>query len=331
MRFNLNHSCFHQGPNTGSLVLMSQFALKGRHRLYVNEPSQRGYKQWVSSLPTELADEWNLAIDYSVELEAMEPASRVVTVCEETPASLAKDDLIINVESAERMVREPFRVFVENDDADRDFLLTFSNRHQAKKIAELERELLLSFEHCGGIGELKKKVRKYAEREALNSLNCSAVFDSDAPGPGMMSADAIAAQATCDTFELPAFMLKRRAIENYLMRSWLKGWASSLSGKRRREKLKLVDAFSKLSLEQRSHFHMKKGLKADQIRIQSKEFSLYDGVPAQDLTLLNDGFGDGLAASLYATDWVKDVQAVEDTDAWKEVNDMVNDILVLCR
>ena len=52
---------------------------------------------------------------------------------------------------------------------------------------------------------------------------------------------------------------------------------------------------------------------------------------ATDLGLLNDGFGDGLASSLYAADWIKDVQSVDDADAWKEVNGMVNDILVLCR
>jgi len=275
VRFNFNPSCFQQNPDTTSLILMSHFALKGRHRLYVNEPDNLDYEAWIGGLPQNLADEWNLAVDCSVELEALEPAPYVVTVCEQTPANVVKDDIIIGIKAAERMVREPFKVFVENDDADRDFLLTFSNREQATKITELEEQNLLSFVHCGGIGELKKKVRKYAVRGVLYSINSSAVFDSDAPGPGMISTDATAAQTTCNTFGLPAFMLKRRAIENYLMRGWLKAWASSLSGQRKREKLKMVDRFSKLSLEQRSHFHMKRGLKTDKAKIQDGSLLLY--------------------------------------------------------
>ena len=76
---------------------------------------------------------------------------------------------------------------------------------------------------------------------------------------------------------------------------------------------------------------MKKGLKADQAKIDDGTVTLYADVSSGDLGHLNDGFGSSLAADLYGKDWIQSVQTVEDADAWDEVNGMVNNILVLCR
>lgn len=307
---------------------MANMALKGRHRLYISDEGDQSYLEWFASLGTSLEEQWRLALDTSMDLEALEPAPFNVTVCEDADQSHDPNNLVLGIREAERLTREPFRVYVENDDADRNFLLTFSNQEQARKIAELEDENLLSFEHCGGISELRKKVRTYARARVTNFLNCTAVFDSDAASPAAISNDAALAEERCRRSGMQSFMLKRRAIENYLTRGWLNTWVNSQADEK---KVRIFDCFARMSLEQRSHFHMKKGLKADQAKIDDGTITLYAGITESDLDCLNDGFGPSLAADLYAKDWVQTVQSVDDAGAWEEVNGMVNKILVLCR
>jgi hypothetical protein len=326
--FEFNSSCFRGEIKTLSLLAMANMALKGRHRLYISDEDDHTYLAWLGSLGTSLEEQWRQALDTSMDLEALAPAPFNVTVCEDADQSHDPKNLVLGIREAERLTREPFRVYVENDDADRDFLLTFSNQEQAKKIAELEDENLLSFEHCGGISELRKKVRTYTKARATNFLNCTAVFDSDAPSSAAISQDASHALERCRRLGLHSFMLKRRAIENYLMRDWLKTWVNNQGD---RKKIRIFECFARMSLEQRSHFHMKRGLKADQAKIDDGTITLYAGVAMGDLGHLNDGFGSSLSADLYAKDWIQSVQSVDDADAWEEVNGMVNKILVLCR
>ena len=175
--------------------------------------------------------------------------------------------------------------------------------------------------------ELRRRVKTYATY-AQNYLNCTAVFDSDAPSPGVISPGARKAEEQCDNLELDFFRLKRRAIENYLMRDWLKTWVNN---KKDKSKIKIFDSFAKLSLEQRSHFHMKNGLRKDKADIENGTITLYNNVNKRDLVSLQNGFGHNLASELYAEEWIQMVQSVDDTAAWEEVNGMVNAILVLCR
>jgi hypothetical protein len=326
--FEFNSSCFRGEIKTPSLLAMANMALKGRHRLYISDEDDQSYLDWFGSLGASFEEQWRVALDTSMVLESLEPASQIVTVCEEADHSHDPKNIVMGIKDAERLTREPFRVYVENDDADRDFLLTFSNKDQARKIAELEDENLLSFQHCGGISELRKKVKNYAKAKATNFLNCTAVFDSDAPSPTAISQDANLALERCNNLGLSSFMLKRRAIENYLMRDWLKTWVNT---KGNSKKVSIFDSFAKMSLEQRSHFHMKKGLKADLDKIKNGTITLYAGIAEGDIVCLNDGFGSSLAADLYAKNWIQSVQSVDDADGWEEVNSMVNEILVLCR
>lgn len=331
MIFEFETSCFANGANALLFASMANIALKGRHRIYVRCPEDKVYKDWLETLGRSLQEEWQAALDASMTLEALEPARYSITVCTEAKQSYDPDSLALNLSSSERLVREPFRVFVENDGADRDFLLTFSSHDQVRKILELEEENLLSFEHCGGITELPKKVSKYALGSNVSFLNCSAVFDSDAPFPGAISTEANTAKNTCENCGISPYILRRRAIENYIERSWLNVWVNKSPKSAKGAKLKIFESYCKLSLEQRSHFHMKRGLKVDKDGLQTGKIKLYEGVSDEDLRTLNDGFGESLAADLYAVDWVQSTQMVDDTDAWEEVNGMINEILVLCR
>lgn len=330
MIFELEESCFSKPLKTFELLQIANFVLKGRHRLYVKHPGHCDYVNWRGGLPQELVDIWDLSLDFSMEQEAREPAPLTVSVCEIAVEQFSPSSLVLNIDRASHLAAEPFRVFVENDDADRDFLITFSNDQQKQKIADLEKNNLIRFEHCGGIGELKKKVTRFADRYALHPVICTAVFDSDAPQPNDHSPDALAVVTTCDEKGVVAFMLKRRAIENYLGRSWLNTWINK-SRERKKKYLDCFNQFCQLNSSQRSHYHMKKGLTTDIAKLASDNFSLYNGLNDKQRGVLMTGFGSNIGSDLYSSTWVQESYPSDDPDGWNEVNAIVRSFLVLSR
>lgn len=332
MIFLLDTSCFGEGSNTFCLIELADLVLKGRHRLFVQDDAHVDYRDWANRLQKELSEIWNFSLDLSMELEALEPAKHTILVCEVTHPNYTSSPPILDVKEASRLAKQPYRVFVENDDADRDFLLTFSSNEQKVKINELEKENLIRFEHSGGIGELKKKVEKFARKHPLNHTICASVFDSDAPKPGGASTQAVAVKNLCAAHFISGFMLERRAIENYLMRSWIETWVNDRPNRESRQQfIRLFRCFCQLSAEQRKHFHMKKGLSADRTGVSDGSIDLYDDVEEALLKRLENGFGSDVGSDLYSQPWVQSSQPSEDPEAWDEVNRVVRDIMVLCR
>ncbi|CTQ44781.1 hypothetical protein LAL4801_03228 [Roseibium aggregatum] len=332
MLFVLKTSCFIAEPNTLRLIQLSDFVLKGRHRLYVSDDAQEDYVTWVRKLPRDLSEIWRRSLELSMELEALEPARYTVTVCETAEPILSLSAPVVNVNQAYRLAREPYKIFVENDDADRDFLLTFSDAQQKAKIEELERENLISFEHCGGITEIPKKVENFIKNDPLFIALCTSVFDSDAPQPHEPSRQADNLKLILDTNGVKAFMLERRAIENYLMRSWLNTWANTRPNRAsKRQYVTLFNNFCKLSAMQRKYFHMKRGLSADNKGISDGSIDLYNDVEKSLLEDLEDGFGSNVGSDIFSESWVQNSQPSEDPEAWEEVNGVVREIMVQCR
>lgn len=330
MIFELEESCFLKTQKTFELLQIASFVLKGRHRLYVKNADHYDYLNWRQELPQELADIWDLSLDYSMEQEAREPAPLTVSVCEISTERLSPSSPALGIDQASRLAAEPFRIFVENDDADRDFLITFSNDQQKRKIKDLESHNLIRFEHCGGIGELKKKIIKFANRHALHQLISIAVFDSDAPRPNDHSPNALAVVAASKEKGVATFMLKRRAIENYLLRSWLSTWINK-SKDRRNKYLECFNHFCQLNISQRSHYHMKQGLSTDIAKISGGNFDLYDGLNDKQRDALMTGFGSDIGSELYSSTWVQESHPTDDPEGWNEVNAIVRDFLVLSR
>ncbi len=332
MIFVLETSCFSEAPNTLRLIELADLVIKGRHRLFVRDNFHTDYLAWVRELQKGLSEVWDWSLNLSMELEALEPARNTILVCEVTHPDYASSPPVLGVEEASRLAREPFRIFVENDDADRDFLLTFSNTDQKVKIEGLERDNLLRFEHCGGIGELKKKVEKFSKKHPLFHAVCTSVFDSDAPKPNTPSTQAVAVRDLCSAHCISGFMLERRAIENYLMRSWIITWVNCRPTRGvRKQFVHLFNCFCKLNAEQRKHFHIKKGLAADKTGISNGSIDLYDDVETELFKDLENGFGSDVGSDLYSEPWVQDSQPTEDPEAWNEVNSVVKEIMVLCR
>ncbi len=272
---------------------------------------------------------WEKSLNLSMELEAREPARVTIMVCDAAAPDLQVETPIMNVDQADILSKKPFRIFVENDEADRDFLLTFSNAEQKKKIEELEEAQLIQFEHCGGITELPKKVAKFTNKTELNHLIAMAVFDSDAPQPGEASTQADCALKKCVNCGIAASRLSRRAIENYLLRSWLNTWVNKTTARRERS-LELYNTFCNLNDAQRAHFHMKNGLKVDKEKIADGTIDLYDNLSGELQRKLETGFG-SVGSEIYSLSWIQNSQPSEDQNGWNEVNGIVNSFLVLCR
>ncbi len=332
MIFEVKNSCFETNPKTQRLLELADFVVRGRHRIYVEDEEDAKYKTWVKTLPQDLADGWQLALDVSVESEALEPAKLTVSVCEKATIGVDSMPPSLTVEDAARLGREPYRIFVENSDADRNFLLTFSNSQQKRKLEDLERENLLRFEHCGGIGDLSNKVQAHLDKNPLFCQVCAAVYDSDATKPNSPSAQAKAVETFCAERTLANFMLKRRAIENYLMLGWINSWANCRpSREARKQAISRFVNLCKLSSSQKGHFHMKRGLLADANEMKNGAHDLYQDVDGCVLEQLQNGFGSDIGSDIYSQTWVQNSQSSEDQDAWDEVNSVVSEVMVLCR
>ncbi|WP_027236466.1 hypothetical protein [Leisingera caerulea] len=332
MIFEIKNSCFDANPKTQRLLELADFVVRGRHRIYVENEEDIEYANWLETLPPDLADGWQLALDVSMESEALEPAKLKISVCEQATIGVDSIPPSLTVEDATRLGREPYRIFVENSDADRNFLLTFSNFQQKRKLEELERENLLRFEHCGGIGDLSNKVQSHLAKNPLFFEVCATVYDSDAKKPNAPSTQAKAVETFCTERSIASFMLKRRAIENYLMLSWIRSWATKRPNRKaRKQAFGRLDSLCKLNMQQRSHLHMKKGLAADANEIQGGAHELFQGIDVGALEQLQTGFGNDIGSDIYSETWVQNSQPSEDQDAWDEVNGVVSEVMVLCR
>ena len=329
MIFELEPSCFHPNPRSLDLLAIGDLVLKGRHRIYVRENSQAEYLEWLQSLTVDLLEGWNSSLDLSVKLEALEPANCAVTVCNDIAPVLNGQSLAMNVEQARLLAGQPFRVFLENDEADRNFLITYSNKEQKKKIEELESRSLIRFEHCGGIGEMPKKVTRFVKRTPINSLISSAVFDCDASQPNQPSGQSQNVVDVCRGGGVPAHRLKRRAIENYILRSWLNSWVNQ-SKQTKAAHLKRFNAVCGFNDAQRHYFHMKGGLKKDKKEISNGSNTLYAALSPKLLGELDNGFG-AAVSEIFSWPWVQESEAMEDFDGWSEVNGIVRSLLVLFR
>ncbi|MDD7909288.1 hypothetical protein PUV47_05110 [Pseudovibrio exalbescens] len=287
------------------------------------------YITWFKRQSSEIKEEWQTSLDHSIESEALEPAKFPIAVRDDSPENTQTSPPTVHLETAVRLANNPYRIFLENDGSDRDFVFTYSNQQQLKKLRTLEKEGLLRFENCGGITELPRKIQQYVAKHPLNSINASAVFDCDASAPNQPSPQSNAATAACTEAGVEKFRLNRRAIENYLHPSWLNTWVNE-NRTRKARKLGLYKAFCGLSRDQKAHFHMKDGLSKDKEAIAQNTLTLYNNVSQENRRKLNSGFGARIA-ELYAKDWIQEKDHFTHGDTWTEVNGIVTRILALSR
>ena len=111
-----------------------------------------------------------------------------------------------------------------------------------------------------------------------------AVIDSDRKGPGdAESQDAQALRRSCNEHGLPCWVLAKREAENYLPRVLLSEKPNASAGH-----ASIVEAWERLSNDQKNFFDMKRGLPEAPSEIEQ---DLFDGLPDADREILATGFG----------------------------------------
>ncbi len=160
----------------------------------------------------------------------------------------------------------------------------------------LQERGLLEFVNAGGLGELKKQVEETYSNEVGFPIRHWTFFDSDSSNSSTISAASTATIQLCREYHLKFHCLNRRAIENYVP---LEAIIEKTPASRRSSSdvcLK-IEKFKTFSIEQRNHYHMKKGIK----EISCFDSGLYDDMSNEQYDLLANGFG-GSFADIYSRD-----------------------------
>ena len=140
----------------------------------------------------------------------------------------------------------------------------------------------IRFDSLGGTGQMQQEVQNRAQVTPRPRL--VAVIDSDRKGPGdPESRYARRLRNTCEAHGLSCWVLAKREAENYLPRSLLSERPNVGDEHGRR-----VDAWDRLSSDQKDFFDMKRGLPDTP---SATEQELFDGLSDADREILAQGFG----------------------------------------
>ena len=187
-------------------------------------------------------------------------------------------------EQACRLAHEPLVILVENRDSDGAFV--------ERVVIELDKSLHglwrregepIRWDSVGGAGQMPREVARRTSAVPYRP-RLVAIIDSDRKGPGdTESKNARSLRETCDRNGLPCWVLAKREAENYLPRVLLSEQPNASAGHAR-----IVDAWERLSNDQKNFFDMKRGLPEAPSEIEQ---DLFDGLPDADREILATGFG----------------------------------------
>ncbi len=190
----------------------------------------------------------------------------------------------LNPEDAARFVEQPLCILVENEFSDGLFL---------KRIVDVLDESLsnhwnqspksIQIDSVGGVPEMPKAIKQRSDQRSVR-LRLFAIADSDKKCPSDQEGKgAQELRKACDDHNIPCWILAKRAAENYLPSIILKKMKPN-----DQEYILAVDAWERLSDDQKNFFNMKKGLPEDR---DDDEYPLFEGVPEADYIVLRRGFG----------------------------------------
>jgi len=195
----------------------------------------------------------------------------------------------LNIADARQFIPIPFKIFVENNQADKAFLLSLLADEYRETLVELELNHWLIFVHGGGTGDLLKQISWEANNTMRADLRCFSYFDNDGLVPLKPSAKSVQISEECQRYGIKHHQLARRAIENYIPISALELWASEQQSRRARHMRRQLTPFKKLSNEERDHFNMKSGPHGDDNTI------IYPALSVDEVRQLQKGFGTKVA------------------------------------
>ena len=183
-------------------------------------------------------------------------------------------------EDALRLAEEPLCILVENRFSDGPFV--------ERVVEELDKPLHTLWKQpggpvrivsIGGKGQMRQEVESRTSGKPYRP-RLVAIVDSDRKSPDAdASQEAQQLHSACVQRNLPCWILAKREAENYLPRVLLLAWQDPWENHKQ-----WVDAWDRLSDDQKNFFDMKKGLRG---KIEQK---LFDGLSPTDKSILSRGF-----------------------------------------
>ena len=324
MLIELSTDLFPSPPSTIELNALAHLALTGRHRLIISDDRDPAFLKWLGSLSDDHQMEWRLILTEGYELESREPARRELKVTANGPADWSISPPTLSLSNAVVYLQLPFIAMLEDWSSDRAFLLAVSTPEQSSYLLKMEERNALQFANGGGITNMPKQIISHVSNPG-GAYRLWSLFDGDGMQPAMPSRDSERMRQTCEKAGVPHKQLSRRSIENYLPEVILGRWAQ-LS---RNERMKKFRAFSRMRLEQKSHYNMKDGFHQDSKRTDASAGSLFDDLHENSKNTLQNGFG-GQIAELFINNHVSE-SILRDSGSWDEINGFVSELVELVR
>jgi len=295
MKVNLDPTLFESGcSNVLDLLALLHLGFEGRHLMAPEPPEDPRVESWLGDRGALEAQECRLAFENGVREQTRTSFALTVRVTPDVgPVRLQGAELVLSLQDALACLRSPFRVLVENQVADRRFLLAMARPEWKQRLLDMERMGWLRFEHGGGIDQMQQTVNA-----AANSLAQGArlwvMFDSDALFPSIPSQRVSALIRTCQR-HVRFHCLERRSIESYIPSMALAHWAEYTGGDRD-QKITRFRALRSMADAQRWHYNMKHGFHGDRRRDDlSNVGNLYNGLVDSTRAALELGFGGNIS------------------------------------
>jgi hypothetical protein len=293
----------------------------GRHDVVVFPEREAVVGDWLGQQSFGVRDKCRLALDAGLERAAMRPCLSTIKV-DVLVQDTWGDTPLLSLDSAKQLLQTPFKVWLENDINDGNFLLRTAKPEVRERLQHaLDRNWLL-FQHANGITSIPQRadVIGVSPKDRIRTFF---LFDSDARLPQRPSRHARNATEKCQANGVPFLCLERRAIENYIPLSALRRWA--YTSRPRRETGRRADrvrAFARLSAVQRHHFNVADGFGGDGDDPQWPRVSiaaLYADLSEDDRSWLEQGFGRRIASEVYGGDempykWIVDDGSSEEVE-----------------
>jgi hypothetical protein len=208
-------------------------------------------------------------------------------------------EAVLPLDSALAVLREPLGILIENADNDWSFLLGLMRPSERGRLSNAVTKSWAEPLHGGG-GTLPRRLtaRCAIPQKALRTF---ALFDSDRRHPDELDVNwkpqnqencqgYLTEQAVRSALPDRYWMLERRFIESYMPRAELPLGASPVTHP------DAVDAFFRMTPDERWYFNMKHGFRGDEPQENKhRRRALYAAVSPDDQKALHTGFGRQLA------------------------------------
>ena len=184
-------------------------------------------------------------------------------------------------ENAARFAEQPLYILVENEFSDGQFVKRILDE-LCKPLSSLWARPggPIQIYHVGGGGQMPKMVKENVKDKPYRP-RLVAIADGDKSDPLAREKDSVQKLRTiCREHNVPCWILAKREAENYLPRILLMAWKPNNP-----EHVRKVEAWSRLSEEQKDFYDMKNGLGIN------NQNSLFKEVPEDDFQVLVNGFG----------------------------------------